>query len=219
MQEFILKNLILILFILFVISGFIKGFSLGFLKKVLSLGSIIITIIATKFFTPIVSVMLKNTTNIEATLSDMLYKAIIESSTYDNLNLDGIATIFNTGDITDTLKNTLCNNIANAIINLVCGILVFIVVLFLVRFAIRVLDIVDYIPVVGQFNKLFGGILGVIEVVLFTMILFTILRVFEAIPQISTLSENIKGQPVIGSLYENNLIYNFFSNLFSAIKK
>lgn len=219
MQEFIFKNLILILFVLFLISGFIKGFSYGFLKKVLSLGSIIITIVATKFFTPVVSVMLKNVTNVEATLSDLLYKTIIESSTYDQLNLEGIANVFNTGDITESLKNTLCNNIANAIINLVCGIVVFIVVLFLVRLAIKVLDIVDYIPVVGQFNKLLGGVLGVIEVVLFTMIIFTILRVFEAIPQVGTLSENIKASPVIGPLYENNLIYNFFSNLFSILKK
>ena len=219
MQEFIFKNLILILFILLIISSFIKGFSLGFLKKVISLGSIILTIIATKVFTPVVSVGLKNVTNIEATLSDIIYKTIMESSTYDKLNLEGIATVFNTGDISNTLRDTLCNNIANAIINLICGILVFIVALILIRLAIKMLDIVDYIPVVGQFNKLLGGILGVVEVVIFTMILFTVLRAFEAIPQVSTLTDNIKASPIISALYNNNIIFNFFSNLFSVLKK
>ena len=219
MQEFIFKNLILILFILLIISGFIKGFSQGFLKKVLSLGSIILTIIATKVFTPVVSVALKNVTNIEATLSDIIYKTIMESSTYDKLNLEGIATVFNTGDISDTIRDTLCNNIANAIINVICGIIVFIVALILIRLAIKILDIVDYIPVVGQFNKLLGGILGVIEVVIITMILFTVLRVFESVPQVATITDNIKTSPIISTLYANNIIFNFFSNLFSVLKK
>ena len=40
MQEFILKNLITIIFVVLLILGFIKGYMAGFFKKVISFASI-----------------------------------------------------------------------------------------------------------------------------------------------------------------------------------
>ena len=133
MQEFILKNLITIIFVLFLVYGFAKGFALGFLKKALSLGAIIVTIIITKIFTPVISDFVKDVTSVESTLTDLIYDSIIKNNLYDQINIPWLNGTIDTGNIQDTIKNGLCTNVANAIINLLCGIAVFVVTLILIK--------------------------------------------------------------------------------------
>ena len=216
MQEFILKNLITIIFILLLVYGFAKGFAMGFLKKVLSFGSIIVTIIATRIFTPVVSDFIKDITNIESTLTSVIYDSIIKNNFYDQINIPWISDSIDTGNIQESIRNGLCTNIANAIINLACGIAVFIVVLVIIKVVLKVLDVVDFIPVVGQLNKILGGVFGIFEIILIVCIVFTIFRALENVPQIKILTDNIKESAIVGQLYINNFVFNFFANLFSA---
>lgn len=218
MQDFILKNLINIVFLILMLYGFIKGFSEGFLKKVLSFGSIIVTIIATKYFTPIVSGIVKDLTNIESTLTTIIYDVLINSTAYDKLNLGRFGGMLDTENLAKSIRDGLCANVANALINLVCGIVIFIVVLILLRIALKVLDVIDYIPVVGQFNKLLGGVLGLVEIILITWIVFTVIKGFENVPSVSILIEKIRSSALVSFLYDNNIVYNFFSNLLNAFK-
>lgn len=215
MQEFILKNLINIFLIIFFIYGFIKGFGEGFLKKVLSFGSLILTVIITKYLTPIVATSIKDITNIESTLTSIIYDSITKSNSYDKLNVEFFKSIIDTDSIGKSIKDGLCTNIANSIINLICGILVFIIVLILIRIILKLLDVIDYIPVVGQFNKMLGGFLGVIEVIFIIWIIFTILSVLENIPKFSTFINYINESFIAKILYDNNLIKGFLSNLFA----
>lgn len=218
MQELILKNLINIVFIILILYGFIKGFSEGFLKKVLSFGSIIVTIIATKYFTPIISGLVKDFTNIESTLTTIIYDVLINSTAYDKFNLGRFGGMLDTENLAKSIKDGLCTNVANALINLICGIIVFIVVLILIRLVLKALDVINYIPVIGQFNKLLGGVLGVIEIILLTWVIFTVIRGFENIPSVSILIEKIRSSSLVSFLYDNNIVYNFFSNLLNAFK-
>ena len=201
---------------LFVIFSFIKGFKIGLVRKVLSLGTIIVTIIATRVFTPVVANAVKDATNVEATLTAFIYDALIKSSNYDSLNIPFLKNSLNTGNLESSIRDGICNNIANAIINLLCGIAVFIIVLIVIKLLIKIFDLVNYIPVIGELNKILGGAFGVIELVVIISIVFTIFRVLENISPINTLVENIKKAPLVGTLYENNIIYNYFSRIFSS---
>ncbi len=216
MQEFILKNLITIIFIVLVVCGFLKGFSEGLLKMLLSFGSIIITIVATKFMTPIVASMVKDVTNIESSLTSVIYDSIIKTNIYDGLNIPWLKSAINTGSIESVLRDELCAKIANGIISLLCGIAIFVVVLILIKLLLKVLDVVDYIPLISQFNKIMGGILGTLQIVLIVAILFTILKIFEAIPQVQVVVDNIKDSYIVGYIYNNNIVYNFVSNIFGV---
>ena len=216
MQEFILKNLITIIFIVLVVCGFLKGFSEGLLKMLLSFGSIIITIVATKFMTPIVASMVKDVTNIESSLTSAIYDSIIKTNIYDGLNIPWLKSAINTGSIESVLRDELCAKIANGIISLLCGIAIFVVVLILIKLLLKVLDVVDYIPLISQFNKIMGGILGTLQIVLIVAILFTILKIFEAIPQVQLVVDNIKDSYIVGYIYNNNIVYNFVSNIFGV---
>lgn len=219
MQEFILKNLITIIFVLLLVYSYIKGFSVGFLKKILSFGSIIVAIIVTRFFTPTVANFLKDMTNIESTLTASIYDAIIKNDFYDQINIPWLQDTIDTGSIQESIKNGLCTNIANSIINLVCGIAVFVVAIILVRILLKVLDVVDFIPVVGQFNKLLGGVFGICEMILVVWIVFMVLKALENIPQVKVLTDNIKSSFLAGYFYNNNLLYSFFASVFSAFTK
>ena len=216
MQEFVLKNLISIIFVLLLVYGFIKGFAVGFLKKVLSFGSIIVTIIATRFFTPMVSDVVKDVTNIESTLTAVIYDALIKNNFYDQINIPWLSEKIDTGNIQESIRNGLCTDIANAIINLICGIAVFIVVFLLIKLILKVLDVVDFIPMVGQLNKILGGVFGMCEMIVIVWIIFTVLKAVESIPQVKIITDNIKGSVIAGYFYDNNFIFNFFSNLFTA---
>ena len=218
MQEFLLNNLITILFIIFVIYNFVRGFHIGLVKKILSIGTIILTIIATRFFTPIVASAVKDATNIEATLTAFIYDNLLKGNDFNSLNIPFLKDAVNTGNVESTMRDVLCNNIANAVINLLCGIVVFISVLLIIKILIKVFVLFNYIPVIGELNKILGGAFGVIEVLIIVSIIFTILRVLENISPINTIVENIKKSPIVGNIYENNVIFNYLSGLFSNLK-
>ena len=216
MQELIFKNLISILFMVILVFGFISGFSKGFIKMVISFGSLIVSIILTRVLTPVAVETIKNITNIESTLTTMIYDAIVKTNLYDSINLPFMKNAIDTGNIQEVLRDNLCNGMANAIINLLCGIVLFIAIFIIMKLIIKVLDVVNYIPLVGQLNKLLGGLFGVLEIMFIFWIIFAVLRVFESMPQVKTLTDNIKSSFIVGPFYQNNIVYNFFANLFSA---
>ena len=214
MQEFIVKNLITILVILLLVYNIIRGFSMGFLQKLFSLGSLILTIIFTRIFTPIVSNIVKDYTNAEATISDWIYSKFINTNIFNDLQVTSIGKALNIGDINQTIKDEICAKWADIIINLMCGIIVFVGIFILMKLLVRVLDFVDYVPIIGQFNKILGGAVGAVESILLIWIIFSILHIAAGIPEISNIVNKIEKSTFTGYLYNNNLIYSFFSNLF-----
>ena len=217
MQGFILENLITLLIIIYLLYGLIKGFRSGLLKLILSLGSLIVTIFITRTFTPAVASVVKDVTNIESTLTEKIYNAFITTNTFDSFNLN-LFNIQNTGELNETIKNTICSNYANIIINIMSGVGLFIASIILLKFAIKMLDVVDYIPMVGQLNKLLGAAAGVVQSLIIIWIIMVIIRVFENMPQVQNVIRNIQKSPIAWSIYTNNVIYDFLANLFPVFK-
>lgn len=217
MQGFILENLITLLIIIYLLYGLIKGFNSGLLKLILSLGSLIVTIVITRTFTPAVASIVKDVTNIESTLTERIYNAFITTNAFDSFNLN-LFNIQNTGELNETIKNTICSNYANIIINIISGVGLFIASILVLKFVIRVLDIVDYIPMVGQLNKILGGLAGVAQSLIVIWIIMVIVRVFENMPQVQNVIKNIQKSPIAWNIYTNNVIYDFLANLFPVFK-
>ena len=213
MQEEMVKNLITIFFLVLAVFSFYRGYAKGMIKMVISFASVIIAVILTRIFTPMVADAIKNTTNIESTLTSNIYKMMIKTNLYDKVNIPWLKGSLDTGNIEGYIKNTLCTSIANAIINLICGIVVFIIILIIVKLIINILDVVNLIPVVGKLNKILGGVLGVLELVLLLWLVFSILRALSTIPEVKVINESISSSFIVGALYNNNLIYNLFLNL------
>ncbi|MCQ2609708.1 MAG: CvpA family protein [Lachnospiraceae bacterium] len=221
MREFILNNLIFILVVLFLVFGFIRGRELGLVKKIMSIGMLIATIIITKVMTPHVVNIIKDVTNIEATISDMIYEAFNKTDFFDSkLNIGILGNITGTEGLLDNMKNTVATSVANVIINIMCGIAVFLITMILLKIIFRILDIIDYIPVVGEINKLLGGCFGLFESLLVVWLVFAIIKAFDNnIPAVHDIVEKISANFFIKFLYDHNSVYNFFASLFGAFKK
>ena len=216
MEESMIKNLITIFFVILAVFSFYRGYVKGMIKMIISFASVIIAVILTRIFTPMVAETIKNVTNIESTLTSNIYKMMINTNLYDKVNIPWVKDALDTGNLEESIKNTLCTGIANAIINLVCGIAVFIVVLIVIKLIINILDVVNFIPVVGQLNKIFGGVLGVFETILILWLVFAILKVLGNIPEIKVIDDNISSAYIVGTLYNNNLVYNLFTKLLAS---
>lgn len=214
MQNFLMSNLIFILVILFLLFGLITGFKMGFLKKLLSFGSIIISIFCTKTFTPEVVKIVKDYTNIQSSLSDNLNKTFNETSILDKMDLSKIQNVIDIESMNLSIKEYVSTNLSNLLLNILCGIAVFLVTVLILKIIIKFLDIVDIIPIVGQINKLFGGVLGVFQSLLLIWIVFAVLKFLSVLPPVKdVITNNIENTFFLNYIYENNIVYNFFANL------
>lgn len=217
MQNFLMSNLIFILVILFLLFGLITGFKMGFLKKLLSFGSIIISIFCTKTFTPEVVKIVKDYTNIQSSLSDNLNKTFNETSILDKMDLSKIQNVIDIESMNLSIKEYVSTNLSNLLLNILCGIAVFLVTMLILKIIIKFLDIVDIIPIVGQINKLFGGVLGVFQSLLLIWIVFAVLKFLSVLPPVKdVITNNIENTFFLNYIYENNIVYNFFANLIKA---
>lgn len=214
MQNFLMSNLIFILVILFLVFGLISGFKMGFLKKLFSFGSIIISVFCTKTFTPEVVKIVKDYTNIQASLSDNLNKTFNETSILDKMDLSKIQNVIDIESMNMSIKEYVSTNLSNLLLNVLCGIAVFLITMFILKIIIKFLDIVDIIPIVGQINKLLGGALGVLQSLLLIWIVFAVLKFLSVLPPVKdVITNNIENTFFLNYIYENNIIYNFFANL------
>lgn len=214
MQNFLMSNLIFILVILFLVFGLISGFQMGFLKKLFSFGSIIISIFCTNTFTPEVVKIVKDYTNIQASLSDNLNKTFNETSILDKMDLSKIQNVIDIESMNMSIKEYVSTNLSNLLLNVLCGIAVFLITMFILKIIIKFLDIVDIIPIVGQINKLLGGALGVLQSLLLIWIVFAVLKFLSVLPPVKdVITNNIENTFFLNYIYENNIVYNFFANL------
>lgn len=215
-MNYIISHLLTIFVILFFVFSVRSGYQLGFFKKVLSITSLIIAIILTKNLTPNVVLLVKDYTNIKATISSALYNVFKNSNSFDSIPIEGIQNIFNLGDMNESIQVFISNTVTEGILTMFCGIITFISLIILLKIIFRLLDFIDFVPVIGKLNKVLGGGLGLVEAIFLLWIVFSIIKLLTIIPQIKIMEEYINNSIITSSIYNNNAIYNFFANLFSG---
>ena len=214
MQDFILKNLLLIFVVLYIFLSVRKGYIEGFFRKALSLTSILIAILVTRIFTGTVVIFVKDYTNIQSTITDALSKAFVDTNIFDKINLTELQKILDTKELSELSAEFIANNLTDLFLNAICSIALFIFTMIALKIVIRILDILDFIPVIGKINKIIGAILGCIEAFMVLWLVFFVIKVFANVPQVKIIENYIEQTFFVGNLYNNNIIYNFFSALF-----
>ena len=212
----IISHLITIFVILFFVFSIRRGYQLGFFKKVLSIASLIIAIVLTKNLTPTVVLLIKDYTNIKSTISSALYNVFKNSNSFDSISIEGIQNIFNLGNMNESIQDFISNTVTEGILTIFCGIITFMSLMILLKIIFRLLDFIDFVPVIGQLNKVLGGGLGLIEAIFLLWIAFSIIKLLTIIPQVKIIEDYINNSIITTSIYNNNAIYNFFANLFSG---
>ncbi len=214
-----------IIVLAFIALNIISGYRSGFIQKILSLSSIVLSVISASIFTPSLSTLLKETT----TLGDRITQSLLNGFS-KGLNLDssksgstdygvlgkitGLDKLLDPENITNSLRDYISTNITNTIITIISAVLIFVLTLILLKVVSHFFEYLNDIPFLGKINKVLGGVLGFFIAMFILWIIFAIIRVFEGMSIITDITTSIKSSVMLDYIYENNLIFNFFSGVF-----
>jgi len=204
----IVNIIILAIFLLFLIIGFVKGF----LKQVISIGGTILAIVlASTFCGTLVDLVVKNTelfSNLQNAISEhipTIDKAVIE--TFPAFLKEIFAPILN--DATDALS-TVAANLTSLIFNVIAFIVIFLVVKLVVFLLGKILNAIFSKNVLGFINRFLGGLFGILKgFILVSALLFLCeVIVIPIVPEVSeyiaesTIAKYITDVNVFGYIFK-----------------
>ena len=214
-----------IIVFVFLILNVLSGYRRGFVQKILSLSSIVLSIISASIFTPTLSTALKENTVLSDRITESFLNGFTRGLNLDNMQsgntdygifgkMTGLDKILDPENITNSLRTYISENITNTILVIISAVLIFVLTLVILKVVSHFFEYLNDIPFLGKINKILGGVLGFFIAIFIIWIVFAIFRVFEGLNILTEISNSIKSSVVLYYIYENNLIFNFFSGLF-----
>ena len=216
--------ILLVIFALFVIQGARKGM----VRTAVSMVSFILVIVAVSWINPYMGDFIREHTSwkesIQQRTSEML-AGVIE----DQLEPDAgqQEEIIRQLPLPDGMKELLLENnneegyrsmaaegfadylsgyLAYAVINGIAFVLSFVVTIILIRLILYAVDILTDLPVLGGINRAGGIVLGAVQGLLWLWIIFLVIALFADTPAGRVLMEQIRSNPVLSWLYNNNFL-------------
>lgn len=216
--------ILLVIFALFVIQGARKGM----VRTAVSMVSFILVIVAVSWINPYMGDFIREHTNWEESIqqrtSEML-AGVIE----DQLEPDAgqQEEIIRQLPLPDGMKELLLENnneegyrsmaaegfadylsgyLAYAVINGIAFVLSFVVTIILIRLILYAVDILTDLPVLGGINRAGGIVLGAVQGLLWLWIIFLVIALFADTPAGRVLMEQIRSNPVLSWMYNNNFL-------------
>ena len=191
-----------------VVAGFMYiGYKSGFMRSFVRIASYIVSIVISFFMYPAISDLLIKTP---------IYEKMVEiiNQKYQLQPLIDVPT-----DTFGILQNyinqgvqTATAGIAEAIATLLINILAFVIVLILSKLVIRIVgkvfNLFTKLPVIKQFNRLGGAILGGISGVLVLYIACAVMLLFSPLDPHSRIAYEVENSTFASEIYENNIILN-----------
>ncbi len=196
--------------VLIIVAFFIwSGYKAGLMKSFVKVASYIISLIISFFLYPVISDLLVKTPIYDKLVEIISQKYIVDNVS-DSLGQGAFGIMSNY--ISSGIQNAAMG-IAESMAVLIINILAFIIILILSKIIIRVvgnlLGLFTKLPVIKQFNRLGGAVLGGLIGVLVLYILSAVLILFSPLdPQSKALYE-IENSTFASEIYENNVILDF----------
>lgn len=184
------------------------GYRSGLMRSVVRIASYIVSIIVSLFLYPVISDILIKTPIYEKLTSIISEKYIMQDFADSASVTFGILAKY-----VERGAESVASGIAGSIATLIINVLAFVVVLILSKLIIRIVsrtfNIFTKLPVIKQFNRLGGAILGGLSGVLVLYIAFAVLFLFSPIDPQSRVAAEIEESTLASEIYENNIIVNF----------
>ncbi len=198
------------IFVVLIVTLFVYlGYRSGFMKTFIKIASYLISIVISFFLYPVLSNFLLKTP-IYTKIVDFLSEKYISNGLLETGTGDVFGIIFKY--LPGSLE-TATTNITQSLAALILNIFAFIVILILSKLIIRivgnVLGIFTKLPVIRQFNRLGGSVLGGIVGVLMLYIISAVIILFAPFTSDSKIITEIEGSTFASEIYQNNIIVNF----------
>lgn len=177
----------------------IWGLKSGFVRAVFHLGYYIISTIAALIFYPLVSELL-----MDSALSRYIHdKIILPRVSVDTgaLNLPAFLQRV-VAEGVDSTTQTIAASLTEMAIKIICFAVVFILVRFGLKFVVKILDSIAKLPLLKQFNKLGGLVVGILNGFVLCYLVLALSSVFAN----DKIYQMITNSQFAVKLYENNLL-------------
>lgn len=209
------------------------GFNQGFIISVFSLAGLIISYFLARLYYPVIAQVIINNQGIYDKLRGFvdkrLYsmfeeKADIFSPTplLEGMNLPRplIEMISKspqvdsyTSEISTAAIDIMSEALTRIFIDVISLIIAFIIARIILIFVVRVLSAFSELPILNQFNKLFGLGFGLIKGILIILVILAILTPFISVSPNGLVAEGVFGSTIGYYLYDNNLLLKFLKDL------
>lgn len=217
-------NWLLIVVVVFLIISALNGYRLGFIKKLFTTLSFIITIIAASAMAPHVSEFLENNTPVYDTIKESTTEIISGSFNKDAQSTDEavneiklpsiVKKILNEKEsgesITDNITEYLSKELTDTIINAISFAIAFAVITLVLRTTIFTLDIIANLPIIKGINQYAGLVLGAVEGLVIVWIIFLLITIMGNTELGLILNNYIEDSSFLKFIYNNNYFYKLF---------
>ena len=213
----------------FLVSMMLYGHYRGFLRQCVSIGALVITILAVRFATPYVTSFLKENTQERQAVAEMMEKASgleeYQAEQQDTPAFQRIA--IENLKLPQSMKDALIENnnsevynllgvdhfieyvsayLAGILINASVSVLMFLLTFLLIQLLVRWLDLLARLPIISGLNKIAGALLGLAHGLLLLWVACLLLDLFSATPLGSVLMEQVEESSWLTFLYQYNLL-------------
>ena len=209
----------------FLVSMMLYGHYRGFLRQCVSIGALVITILAVRFATPYVTSFLKENTQVRQVVAEMMVKASgLEEYREEQQDTPAFQRIaIENLKLPQSMKDALIENNNSEVYNLLgvdhfieyvsaylAGILinaaVSVLMFLLIQLLVRWLDLLARLPIISGLNKIAGALLGLAHGLLLLWVACLLLDLFSATPLGSALMKQVEESSWLTFLYQYNLL-------------
>lgn len=189
------------------------GYKRGFVRIVLSMLAMIVTIILASVLTIPVSGFIKETSvgeGIRASVEEMVEGAdIIDAESINNLDLPKsmLEPIADGAESTQQAIGTyVADALTDTIINSLTFLILVIVIYIILKIVIAALDVVTKLPVLNSINKGAGAVIGLVQGLLFVWVGCLVLAACSDKPWAQEAFRQINDNELLSFIYNNNMI-------------
>ncbi len=211
------------------------GYWRGFILEALSFVPMLAAMIAVKFLTPGVGVLLRKTPIFDA-FAKSIGKSLQLDSAIADASMQTQTQIIQNMQLPDFLKNSLLENnnpviynlldvqglkeyiagfLANACVNIISMVLVFFVVLFLAKFVLNALNLVSKLPILNFFNRVCGMLVGGTKGLFWIWLLAIGLTFLQCNDKLQGFFNVLNASAIALPLYENNILLYLIVTIFT----
>ena len=181
----------------FIAYHIIDGLRRGFIRKVVSAVSLIVTLVLVTYLTPHVTTFIQDHTSLHENLQQKCSEIFLNEEYNEDVKTDQVLMIENM-ELPENIKEMLLENnntesydilkvsgfhdyvgayLANLIINALAYLLSFVIVWTAIRALLLAMDVVTKLPILHGINKLLGGALGIVYGVVLIWIAFLLVTI------------------------------------------
>lgn len=206
--------LLIVIIIMMAAFGF-NGYRLGLIKKIFTMFSFVITIIAASAMAPYVTEFLVENTAVYDSLCESLGNVIsIEDNVDGAIEESGLPKILSAVMKTEQgegviagIEDSICARLAQTMIEGISFVAAFLLITIILRTLMFTLDIIAKLPLIKGVNQYGGLLIGLLECLIIVWIFFMVVTIFASTAFGKEIMVCVNDSVFLKVIYDNNVFF------------